>query len=135
MQHFICRDAAHRIHPLAGMGLNLGFGDVKCLTEIIAKATYDGSKLNSLNYLLEYEQTRLKHNIPIMLGVHGIQRLCNTNLTPIVLARSVGLQITQQMAPLKVYHTLLLICSRSCLKSIPTWLQIGTHFGVSVYLC
>lgn len=85
------------------MGLNLGFGDVKCLTEIIAKAAYDGSQLNNLNYLLEYEQKRLKHNIGIMLGVHGLQRLYNTDLTPIVLARSIGLQITQQMAPVKVY--------------------------------
>lgn len=95
-------DAAHRIHPLAGMGLNLGFGDVKCLTDILAKATYSGFMLNNLNHLLEYEQQRLKHNVAIMLGVHGIQRLYNTDLTPVVLARSLGLQFTQQMAPLKV---------------------------------
>lgn len=100
--HLLSSDAAHRIHPLAGMGLNLGFGDVKCLTEILAKATYNGSRLNDLNYLLEYEQTRLKHNVAIMLGVHGLQRLYNTDLTPIVLARSIGLQVTQQMAPIKV---------------------------------
>lgn len=96
------RDAAHRIHPLAGMGLNLGFGDVKCLTEILAKAAYHGSLLNDLTHLCEYEQQRLKINVPIMLGVHGLQKLYNTDLSPIVLARSVGLQITQQMSPLKV---------------------------------
>lgn len=99
----ICyRDAAHRIHPLAGMGLNLGFGDVKCLTEILGKATYNGSPLNDLSHLCEYEQQRLKLNLPIMLGVHGLQQLYSTNLSPIVLARSIGLQITQQMPPLKV---------------------------------
>lgn len=91
------------------MGLNLGFGDVKCLTEIIAKAAYDGSKLNNLNYLLDYEQKRLKHNTAIMLGVHGLQRLYNTDLTPIVLARSIGLQITQQMVPVKVYTRTLIV--------------------------
>lgn len=99
---FICRDAAHRIHPLAGMGLNLGFGDVKCLTEVLAKATYNGFLLNDLNHLLEYEQQRLKNNVAIILGVHGLQRLYNTDLTPVVLARSIGLQIIQQMAPVKV---------------------------------
>lgn len=84
------------------MGLNLGFGDVKCLTETLAKATYNGFLLNDLNYLCDYERECLKHNVPIMLGVHGLQRLYNTDLSPIVLARSIGLQITQQMSPLKV---------------------------------
>lgn len=96
------RDAAHRIHPLAGMGLNLGFGDVKHLTDTLANATYNGFLLNDIHNLCEYEQQRLKCNLPIMLGVHGLQRLYNTDLGPIVLARSIGLQITQQMSPLKV---------------------------------
>lgn len=96
------RDAAHRIHPLAGMGLNLGFGDVKCLTDILAEAAYNGFMLNDLNHLLEYERQRLKHNTSIMLGVHGLQRLYNTDSLPLVLARSIGLQITQQMTPVKV---------------------------------
>ncbi|XP_031617711.1 ubiquinone biosynthesis monooxygenase COQ6, mitochondrial [Contarinia nasturtii] len=96
-------DAAHRIHPLAGMGLNLGFGDVKCLTETLAKATYNGFALNDLNHLCEYEQQRLKLNVPIMLGVHGLQQLYSTDLSPVVLARSIGLQITQQVPPLKKF--------------------------------
>lgn len=47
-----CSDAAHRIHPLAGMGLNLGFGDVKCLTEALAKAAYSGFSLGELAYMI-----------------------------------------------------------------------------------
>lgn len=102
IQLFIHSDAAHRIHPLAGMGLNLGFGDVKSLTKVLADAAYNGSPLNDVNYLCRYEQQRLKQNVPIMFGVHGLQRLYNTDLSPIVLARSVGLQLTQQMTPIKV---------------------------------
>ena len=32
---FLIGDAAHQIHPLAGLGLNAGLGDVKCLSEAI----------------------------------------------------------------------------------------------------
>ena len=44
---FNFRDSAHRIHPLAGQGVNLGFGDVKCLTNILRKAVYDGCDLGN----------------------------------------------------------------------------------------
>lgn len=88
------------------MGLNLGFGDVKCLTSVLARAVYSGSTLNNANTLRDYESSRLRANVPLMLGIHSLQRLYNTDITPIVLARSIGLQITQQMAPLKVIKLL-----------------------------
>lgn len=100
------RDAAHRVHPLAGMGLNLGFGDVKCLTDVLANAVYSGSTLNNGNMLRDYESARLRANVPIMLGIHGLQRLYSTDLSPIIFARTLGLHFTQQMAPLKVYKLL-----------------------------
>lgn len=40
---FFFSDAAHRVHPLAGQGVNLGFGDVSCINEIIGEAVYAGS--------------------------------------------------------------------------------------------
>lgn len=99
---FLYRDSAHRIHPLAGQGLNLGFGDVKLLTDILAKASYDGSTLGDIGYLREYERKRLQNNVPIMLGVHALQRLYGSNFSPIVLMRSIGLQMTHAIPPLKV---------------------------------
>ncbi|KAG5670918.1 hypothetical protein PVAND_001147 [Polypedilum vanderplanki] len=96
-------DAAHRVHPLAGQGVNLGFGDVLQLTEVLAEATYNGSELYDLQYLLKYEQERLKANVPIMAGVHALQTLYCNNFAPFVLARSLGLKFTNLTPPIKKF--------------------------------
>jgi ubiquinone biosynthesis monooxygenase Coq6 len=103
----------------------LGFGDVKSLTQILSEAVYSGATLGdifscslcngfkndfrsfagSLNHLLKYEQQRLRHNVPIMFGIHGLQRLYNNDFTPLVALRSAGLRITNSIPPLKVQIT------------------------------
>lgn len=95
-------DAAHRVHPLAGQGVNLGFGDVVCLTELLGDVVYNGGSIGDINSLLKYERTQLQKNVPIILGVHGLQRLYCSNFGPLVVARGIGLNLTNSLPPLKV---------------------------------
>jgi len=94
-------DAAHRVHPLAGQGVNLGFGDVMTLASVVEKCLKDGASLGDRSYLLEYETERQRHNVPTMFSIDSLHRLYTTTLTPVVLARTLGLQITDALQPVK----------------------------------
>ncbi|EDW03828.1 ubiquinone biosynthesis monooxygenase COQ6, mitochondrial [Drosophila grimshawi] len=94
-------DAAHRVHPLAGQGVNLGFGDVRILVDTLATGAYAGFKLGDTQHLIKYERKCLAKNVPIMVGVHGLHTLYSTEFSPVVLMRSLGLQLTQNFPPIK----------------------------------
>lgn len=44
-------DAAHAVHPLAGQGVNLGFGDVGALVSTLAHAVEAGRDVGELALL------------------------------------------------------------------------------------
>lgn len=94
-------DAAHRVHPLAGQGVNLGFSDVCFLVESLAEGVYAGAKLSDKHYLMKYEQRSLAKNVPILVGVHGLHTLYTTTFSPVVLLRSLGLQLTNNIPQIK----------------------------------
>ncbi|CAK1553896.1 unnamed protein product [Leptosia nina] len=94
-------DAAHRVHPLAGQGVNLGFGDIKDLTELLGDAMYTGLDITHPEWMKMYETARQRHNVPTQLCVDALYRLYAYDLTPLVLVRSVGLQITNALDPIK----------------------------------
>uniref|UniRef100_A0A2A4J127 FAD-binding domain-containing protein n=1 Tax=Heliothis virescens TaxID=7102 RepID=A0A2A4J127_HELVI len=94
-------DAAHRVHPLAGQGVNLGFGDVKDLTQLLSEAMYSGLDITHPDWMEKYESVRQRHNVPTQLMIEMLHRLYTVDLMPVVLARSVGLQITNALQPLK----------------------------------
>jgi len=93
-------DAAHRVHPLAGLGANLGLGDVKELVKQVELCDLNGESIGHASYLARYETERLRHNVPVMLGIDGLQKLYSSDTSPLVLARAVGLTATSMYRPL-----------------------------------
>ncbi|NWU98322.1 COQ6 monooxygenase, partial [Upupa epops] len=95
-------DAAHRVHPLAGQGVNLGFGDIACLAHHLSVAAFNGRDLGSLKHLLKFETERQRHNVSLIAAVDVLKRLYSTKLAPLVLLRTWGLQATNALPPVKV---------------------------------
>ncbi|XP_055648735.1 ubiquinone biosynthesis monooxygenase COQ6, mitochondrial isoform X2 [Falco biarmicus] len=94
-------DAAHRVHPLAGQGVNLGFGDIECLARHLSAAAFNGSDLGSLRHLLKFETERQRHNVSLIAAIDVLKRLYSTRLTPLVLLRTWGLQATNALPLVK----------------------------------
>ena len=49
-------DAAHRVHPLAGQGLNIGLMDVEALGKSLVRGAECGQDLGSSELLKDYEK-------------------------------------------------------------------------------
>ncbi|CAF3390922.1 unnamed protein product [Rotaria sp. Silwood1] len=96
-------DSAHRIHPMAGQGVNMGFGDVLCLINILEQAVRDGADFNSLTYLVDYERQRQLQCLARLLSIDSLNRLYSTNFSPTVALRSVGLSFVNEFLPLKKF--------------------------------
>ncbi|KFZ31560.1 hypothetical protein IDSA_02295 [Pseudidiomarina salinarum] len=87
-------DAAHSIHPLAGQGVNLGFGDVRQLLESLRELEMPAA-------LADYEQKRLAVNQRMMRAMDAIHLgFRSRHLLPRALV-SLSLTAATRIAPLK----------------------------------
>lgn len=74
-------DAAHNVHPLAGQGVNLGFGDVQSLADCLASAAATGRDVGGEDGapLMRYQSERMAANVCMLGLLNGIQGIFNTN--------------------------------------------------------
>lgn len=94
-------DAAHTTHPLAGQGLNMGQHDVEELTKAMEKGTLRGLDIGSLLCLEPFWAESYPFN-NVRLGMADkLHKLYGTDFTPVVQLRSLGLQITNSIEPVK----------------------------------
>lgn len=91
-------DAAHTIHPLAGLGLNLGLADLSSFLKLIDASKQD---LLSSKILQAYQRER-KHAVwKVILFISGINRLFKNQFSPLIALRALGLKMTNQWEPVK----------------------------------
>ena len=94
-------DSAHAIHPIAGQGFNIGLRDVAALAEVIMDTLRLGLDPGTMAALERYERWRKPDNM-MMIGVTDIlNRLFSNDITPVRIARDIGLAAVDQMPPLK----------------------------------
>jgi ubiquinone biosynthesis UbiH/UbiF/VisC/COQ6 family hydroxylase len=84
-------DAAHRLHPLAGQGLNLGLGDIEALVRVVAeRETYRSAGDPKL--LRRYQRARAEPLLAMRFATDGLHRLFCTRAAPLSWLRNVGMR-------------------------------------------
>ena len=68
-------DAAHVVHPLAGLGVNLGLADVACLSRVLTERFRKGLDLGEINGLRAYQRQRKPHTKAVVTVTDQLQRL------------------------------------------------------------
>ena len=97
----IIGNAAQTLHPLAGQGFNLGLRDVAVLAEILADAKKAGLDIGKPDILNAYADWRRWDRRRTIVFTDGLARLFINPLTPLRIARNLGLIVFDLFAPAK----------------------------------
>ena len=94
-------DAAHVLHPLAGLGFNLGLRDVAALAECVADAASLGLDIGSAAVLGRYAQWRRFDTVATGAAMDAMNRLFSNTNPALTLLRRAGLLAVNRMGGLK----------------------------------
>jgi 2-polyprenylphenol 6-hydroxylase len=89
-------DAAHGVHPLAGQGVNLGFGDAEALAEVLAQHR---RAPGDLRVLQRYARARAGPVQRMQALTHGLHHLFADQRAAWL--RNAGMRIVDHLPPLK----------------------------------
>jgi 2-octaprenyl-6-methoxyphenol hydroxylase len=96
-------DAAHRCHPVAGQGLNLGIRDAAALAQVLLEAYQRGEDIGDRRVLKRYERWRQIENLSILGFTDFLDRMFSNTWWPAVVLRRLGLWLLRTLPPLKVF--------------------------------
>ena len=94
-------DAAHVIHPIAGLGFNLGLRDIAALAECTIDTLKIGLDPGAPTCLERYERWRRADTWIVAAACDGLNRLFSNDVTALALVRRSGLALVDRIMPLK----------------------------------
>src|SRR5699024_3969608 len=89
-------DAAHRVHPLAGQGLNLGLGDVQALVSTLAQREH-WRTVGDYRVLSRYRRQRAEPIAAMRLATDSLYRLFATPGAPMAWLRNQGMHMVDRV--------------------------------------
>jgi 2-polyprenyl-6-methoxyphenol hydroxylase-like FAD-dependent oxidoreductase len=98
-------DAAHAIHPLAGQGANLGFGDVSTLVQTLADARDAKRDWAGPRPLAAYARARKAETFEMLAMTDALHRTFRLPLPGVRPTLGLGLSAVNRLTPLKQWFT------------------------------
>jgi ubiquinone biosynthesis UbiH/UbiF/VisC/COQ6 family hydroxylase len=94
-------DAAHGVHPLAGQGVNLGFGDAQALAAVLAARGPVGDP--GAPILVErYARRRAAPVLAMQAVTDGLARLFGARAPGLALLRNLGMSAVSKLPPVRL---------------------------------
>ncbi|MGI9463071.1 MAG: 2-octaprenyl-6-methoxyphenyl hydroxylase, partial [Aestuariivirgaceae bacterium] len=92
---------AHVVHPIAGLGFNLGLRDVAALAEVITETARLGLDPGAIDVLERYQAWRRLDTVMVAVATDGINRLFSNDNSSMRVIRDLGLGMVNQTGALK----------------------------------
>ena len=93
-------DAGHVLHPLAGQGVNLGFGDARHLAQVLRRREVFRDP-GEIRLLRRYERARAEDILALAWVTDGLHQLFAVRSGGVSLLRNAGLNLTNRLPVLK----------------------------------
>ena len=94
-------DAAHCIHPLAGLGVNLGIRDAMVLAQEIADAKRFDEDWGELAVLDRYMKQRMPDVLSVMASMEGLHRIFTGTIPGLKEVRGLGMRLVGNAGAIK----------------------------------